>query len=75
MARKRAPGGGRKPKGPVAARSQLTVRMPDDLRAELEAAARRRNRNLTDELIGRIRVSFAREHEQKRDPATRALLF
>jgi hypothetical protein len=49
--------------------------MPDDLRAELEAAARRRNRNLTDELIGRIRGSFAREHEQKRDPATRALLF
>ena len=75
MARKRAPGGGRKPKGPVAARSQLTVRMPDELRAELEAAARRRNRNLTDELIGRIRGSFAREHEQKRDPATRALLF
>jgi hypothetical protein len=75
MAQKRAPGGGRKPKGPVAARSQLTVRITDDLRAELEAAARRRNRNLTDELIGRIRVSFAREHEQKRDPATRALLF
>jgi hypothetical protein len=59
----------------VAARSQLTVRITDDLRAELEAAARRRNRNLTDELIGRIRLSFAREHEQKRDPATRALLF
>jgi len=75
MAQKRAPGGGRKPKGPVAARSQLTVRMPNDVRAELEAAARRRNRNLTDELIGRIRVSFAREHEQRRDPATRALLF
>jgi hypothetical protein len=49
--------------------------MPDDVRTELEAAARRRNRNLTDELIGRIRASFAREHEQKRDPATRALLF
>jgi hypothetical protein len=49
--------------------------MPNDVRAELEAAARRRNRNLTDELIGRLRVSFAKEHEQKRDPATRALLF
>jgi hypothetical protein len=75
MARKRAPGGGRKPKGPVPARSQLTVRMPDDVRAELEAAARRRNRNLTDEVIGRIRASFVRDYEQKRDPATRALLF
>jgi hypothetical protein len=75
MARKRAPGGGRKPKGATPARSQLTVRMPDDVRAELEAAARRRNHNLTDEVIGRIRASFAREYEQKRDPATRALLF
>jgi Arc-like DNA binding domain len=56
-------------------RSQLTVRMPDDLRAQLEAAARKRGRNLTDELLGRLGASFAREHEQKRDPATRALMF
>jgi hypothetical protein len=47
--------------------------MPDDLRSELEASARKRGRNLTDELLGRLRSSFAREHEQKRDPATRAL--
>ena len=75
MVRTRAPGGGRKPKGPVAARSQLTVRIPDDQRAELEAAARKRGRNLTDELLGRLRASFAREREQKRDPAMRAIGF
>jgi hypothetical protein len=49
--------------------------MPDDLRTELEAAAKRRGKNLTDELCGRLLASFAREHEQKRDPATRALCF
>ena len=73
MARKRAPGGGRKPKGPTPMRSQLTVRMPDDLRAELEMAAQKRGRNLTDELIGRLRRSFSREREERRDPAMRAL--
>jgi hypothetical protein len=47
--------------------------MPDDVRVELEAAARRRGHNLTDELIGRLRSSFNREDEQQRDPVTRAL--
>jgi hypothetical protein len=73
MVRKRAPGGGRKPKGPVAARL-VAVRMPDDLRAELEAAVNRKQKRrkwtLTDELLWRLRVSFNREHEQRRDPAT-----
>src|SRR6516165_455129 len=55
MARKRAPGGGRKPKGAAPMRSQLTIRMPDDLRTELEAAARKRGHNLTDELLWRLR--------------------
>jgi hypothetical protein len=72
---KRAPGGGRKPKGPVPARSQLTVRMPDDLRAELEAAAGHHGYNLTDEVIGRLRRSFAKERADRRDPAIRALTF
>jgi hypothetical protein len=75
MARKRAPGGGRKPKGAAPMRSQLTIRMPDDLRAELEAAARKRGHNLTDELLWRLRLSFAKEREQRRDPAMRALTF
>jgi hypothetical protein len=56
-------------------RSQLTIRMPDNLRTELEAAARKRGHNLTDELLWRLRVSFAKEHEQRRDPAMRAVTF
>jgi hypothetical protein len=56
-------------------RSQLTIRMPDELRTELEAAARKRGHNLTDELLWRLRLSFAKEREQRRDPAMRALTF
>jgi hypothetical protein len=56
-------------------RSQLTVRIPDELRAELKASAQRRNRNLSDELIGRLAASFSRERDEKRDHATRALNF
>ena len=73
--RKRAPGGGRKPKGSKAMRSQLTIRIPDDTRAQLEASARRSGKNLTDELLWRLRWSFAKEREEKRDPATRALTY
>jgi hypothetical protein len=73
MIRKRAPGGGRKPKGAAPMRSQVNVRMPDDIRAQLEAAARKRRRNVSEELLARLRVSFARERELDRKPATRAL--
>jgi hypothetical protein len=75
MARKRAPGGGRKPKGAAPMRSQLTIRMPDDMRAELEAAARRRDHTISDELLWRLRASFARDYEERHDPATVALRF
>src|SRR5262245_44631170 len=74
MARKRAPGGGRKPKGAVAA-GLVAVRMQDDLRAQLDAAAKKRGYTLTDEVLGRLRASFAREREQRRDRAMRALGF
>jgi hypothetical protein len=73
MSRKRAPGGGRKPKGTVPMRSQVGVRMPDDMRAQLEAAARKRGHSLSDELLARLRASFARDDEQQRDPLARAL--
>jgi hypothetical protein len=56
-------------------RSQVGVRMPDDLRAELEASAKRRGRGISDELIGRLVASFSREREDKLDPTTRALNF
>jgi hypothetical protein len=74
MVRKRAPGGGRKPKGAVPMRSQVNVRMPDDMRARLEAAARKRGRNVSEELLARLNASFARERELERERATRALM-
>lgn len=75
MVRKRAPGGGRKPKGLTAARS-VTVRMPDDVRADLEVAiARRPGRTLTDELVGRLRRSFSSERDAERNPGIRAICF
>jgi len=77
MAPKRAPGGGRKPKGPVAARS-VTVRMPEDVYSELEAAVRQhRNprRTITDELVARLRHSFGVERQERRDPGLQALVY
>jgi plasmid stability protein len=71
MARKRAPGGGRKP-GPNTPRAQLTIRMPDDLRAELEATAAKHGHTLTQEMLRRLRVSL---REDARDPATRSLCY
>ncbi|MGB8633143.1 MAG: hypothetical protein WCD69_27855 [Xanthobacteraceae bacterium] len=74
-ARKRAPGGGRKPKGAVAART-VAVRMPDDLRADLASAVRRRRPGWTfsAEVIGRLRRSFIREEQDRHDPGMRALI-
>jgi hypothetical protein len=74
--RKRAPGAGRKPADPLAPKtSQLTVRIPDYMRAQLKTAADERHWSLTDELLRRLRASFAREREQQRDPALRALFY
>lgn len=74
---KRAPGGGRKPSGPFKLNSaQLTVRMPDDMRGELERAAHKRGWSLTQELLWRLRASLTREdHEQHQDRALRAICF
>ena len=75
--RKRATGGGRKPSGPFRhSAAQLTVRMPDDMRARLDAAAKKKGWSLSQELLWRLRVSFEKEnYRDRRDPATRALCF
>ena len=75
--RKRALGGGRKPSGPFRhSAAQLTVRMPDDMRARLDAAAKKKGWSLSQELLWRLRVSFEKEnYADHRDPATRALCF
>jgi hypothetical protein len=72
MVRKRSPGGGRKPIGPSAARAQFSVRMPDDMRAQLEAEAQKHGRTLTQEMLQRLRRSL---REDDRDPAMRAMFY
>jgi hypothetical protein len=78
MARKRAPGGGRKPKDRYGGRaSPLSIRMTDEMRARLEASARHRKGgiSLSEEILFRIRSSIDRERDEKRDPASRALCY
>ena len=74
--RKRAPGGGRKPAGPFKKNaSQLTIRMPSDMRAELEAAAHKRGWNVTQETLWRLRGSLSKDRLDRHDQVTRALCF
>src|SRR6516165_10703067 len=74
--RKRAPGAGRKPSGLFANNTaQLTIRMPDDMRAKLEADAKKRSWSLTQELLWRVQDSFNQERDKRRDSALRALNF
>jgi hypothetical protein len=72
--RKRAPGGGRK-RSPNTPTAQLTVRLSVSLRSQLVSSAKKHGWTLTDELSWRLRSSFAREREEKRDPTTRALRY
>jgi hypothetical protein len=67
---------GRKPAGPFAHNTaQLTIRMPDDLRGELERSAKKRGWSLTQELLWRLESSYWEERDQGRQPAARALCF
>ena len=76
---KRAPGAGRKPKGNFSRLSSvLTVRMPDQMRKRLAAAAKKRPAggwSVSQELLHRVQRSFDRERDERRDPATRALCY
>jgi Arc-like DNA binding domain len=74
--RKRASGAGRKPAGQFAGLSApFNVRMPPELRAALEEAAKRRGRSMSQELLARLAYSFHRDREQAHDPAMRALCY
>jgi hypothetical protein len=79
MARKRAPGGGRKPRGAFSQlAATLSIRMPADMRAKLEASAARRPGKgwvLTQEILHRLQRTFDRERDERRDPASRALCY
>src|ERR1700704_2235903 len=57
--RKRAPGAGRKPKGPISGNAGwLQARIAEDLRAQLEQAAARNGRSLSQEAQVRLKDSF-----------------
>ena len=75
-AKKRAPGAGRKPKGEF---SQLTslfaVRMPQDLRKQIEQAADESHRSVSQEVIKRLNDSFDTGRNKGRDQTTRAICF
>jgi hypothetical protein len=80
--RKRAPGGGRKSAGDFSHLTAVTsLRMPADMRDELEKAAKARSREtgrrigLSQELLRRLKESFDQDRKNYRDPATQALCF
>jgi hypothetical protein len=57
--RKRAPGGGRKPKGPISKNAGwLQARITEDLRARLEDAAERNGHSMSQEAQIRLKESF-----------------
>lgn len=74
--RKRAPGGGRKPKGEFSnLTSPLSIRMPADIRDQLRKAAAQNGRSASQELLGRLKKSLDYETHKERDRAMRALCF
>jgi Arc-like DNA binding domain len=74
--RKRAPGGGRKPKGDFSElTTPLTIRMPGEMRKELEAAAKKGCKSVTQELLRRLQNSFNRDRKKSRDPALQAICY
>jgi hypothetical protein len=74
--RKRAPGGGRKPQGEFQnLTAVMSLRMPQDLRDQLERARKASRRTLSQELIARASASFERDRDQSRDRALRAFCF
>ena len=74
--RKRAPGGGRKPQGEFRnLTAVMSLRMPQDLRDQLERARKASRRTLSQELIARASASFERDRDQSRDRALRAFCF
>src|SRR5262245_60282065 len=76
MKRKRAQGGGRKPKGEFSQlTSSLTIRIPDDMRKRLESEAAEKDESIAQRLLWHLQRSFNRERELARDPAIRGHCF
>jgi len=73
---------GRPPTGGFSTLSAVTsLRMPEDLRQQLEKSRKERGKRLhreiglSQELLYRVRDSFIRERNEARDPALRALYY
>jgi hypothetical protein len=53
----------------------MSLRMPQDLRDQLERARQASGRSLSQELLARARLTFDRDRDLARDPAMRAFCF
>ena len=74
MAKKRAPGGGRKPRGEFSLKtSTITTRITPGTRAALERATEKTGRSLSQEIEHRLDCSIRRDYEHNRDRHIRAL--
>ena len=76
MKKRRKPGGGRKPAGEFRnLTAVMSLRMPQDLRDQLERARKVSRRSLSQELIARAEASFELDRDKSRDRALRAFCF
>lgn len=74
--RKRARGGGRKPQGEFdGLTAPFSLRMPQELREQLAAAAKKSRRSVGQEVVSRLTNSFGIDRNKERDPAVRAICF
>jgi hypothetical protein len=76
MPRKRAPGAGRKPAGPISGKlSNFSTRITAETRHELEAAAKESGQSISQVAERLIKSGLAETRAGNRDPAMRALSF
>jgi Arc-like DNA binding domain len=76
MKKQRRPGGGRKAQGELRQlTATMSVRMPRDLRDQLERARQASGRSLSQELLWRAAKSFDRDRGLSRERAMRAFCF
>ena len=74
MAKKRAPGAGRKPRGEFSRKtSTITTRITPGTRKALERAAEKTSRSLSQEVEHRLDGSIRRDYEHNRDRHIRGL--
>src|SRR5215813_340597 len=74
MAKKRAPGAGRKPRGDYKGKSAtLTTRITPDTRAAMDRAAQKSGRSLSQEVEHRLNASIRKDYKHNRHPHIRAL--